>query len=250
MYCAPGEYKDCASDSDCPREFECVDAPVSCTEIDCPEDAPDCNRCTAERKLCQPRQIECDTSDQCPAEWSCIQQYDYQCSGTTPIDPDNPTVAPPEPDSSGSSGTGSTPSSGAGTDNAEGGGDSGVGGGDSSDSDPDREDGGCVEVPTTAYCSPDAFEGFGRVEGSVDLGGEATGAPEEGSGDSNSNPMGSDGEPAAPSAPKDEADADDIGSAGGCSHTPTAPWGGAGSLLLLFGALLPLLRRRRDCRAS
>jgi hypothetical protein len=260
MYCAPETDRECETDSDCPREFECVDAPVACTEIACPEDNPDCNACSASFRVCAPKPIECETDDQCPADWSCLQQYSYECSGSgttepTPVEPTNPTdpvVDETPPDSVGStdsaSGEGETPT---GTP-AEMGTAEEVPQDDLPEGDvkPDPGEGeeACKEIPTTGYCFPDAFEGYGPVRGSgtVNAGGEAD--PEQGpaGSDSTTEPKGSDDgteAPADPSSPPGGA-GDEAGGtmAGGCTQSPSSPKGSVAWLLLL--GLVPFLRRR------
>lgn len=165
-YCVPA-FVECQVESDCPREFECVQNDV-CLAIDCVEGEA-CSPCEPTGGQCLPKQIECDADSACPSDWTCVARVEYECSGggTEPID-----------------GGGSTDEGGADepvADPAEG-----------ERLAPAEED--CVEVVTTSYCQPDDWEGsyygsdggFSRADSGEgdDLAGSNGDSEEAASGDS------------------------------------------------------------------
>ncbi len=141
---------ECAQDSDCPTDFECISFGSfgDCATIACPE-GEECEQIECdepeEQFACAPRQIECEADADCPTEWSC-QTYESGGCG----DVGEGTV---EPDEGGS-------------------------GGQEGDAEPRQEGDQDCTVETVSACVPPGFEGFGG--GAVDLAAnDGTGAPEE-----------------------------------------------------------------------
>jgi hypothetical protein len=86
-------FADCATDADCGEFGECVSVGGSdCAEAapfpgcaegeDCPELWPvDCGE-PVEIFACVPAEIDCETDDQCPTDWACIEYTEGYCEGS------------------------------------------------------------------------------------------------------------------------------------------------------------------------
>jgi len=233
-YCAPKSFE-CEVDSDCPREFECVDQ-VVCPDIACITEPCEA-QCSTEGRQCQPKQIECDDDSACPSDWSCLGTVQYECTGggsssggstlddPTETTPEGGEVDAPDSDPAGNE----TPAS--------------------DEPPPDEatlEERSCTEVKSQGYCQPDAW-GYSYA---VDLGEVAQdeGSSNAGTGDPDQAepPRGDDGASDA-DAESEEAAGEDEGA--GCSVTTHAPTrtGAWGWMLLLA---LPLLRRRASSKQA
>lgn len=196
----------CETDEDCPREFECASVSL-CLAVDCIEGDTECNSACTEsgQKECQPKQIPCEETTDCPSAWSCLGNVIQNCSGGGE-------------DSSGS-GEGSS-----GSDKGTSEGTSGSGEGTSEEYvAPDEVT--CTEEPAVGTCYPDAYGG-GPVYANDDIL-EAGG--EDGVGSTNDVTSG---------------ESESASAGGGCSVArgpgrPDVTW----ALGLLLA--LPLIRRRR-----
>jgi len=206
-YCSIGSTS-CTTDDECPREFECVEL-MNCLLYACAEDTPDCpDPCTPSgEKQCQPKQIECAETADCPSDWSCVGNYVESCSG-----------------GSGSSTPGTEPGTEPAADDAPATGGAATGG---PVTDPPDEV-TCTREPAAGVCQPNAWNGevINYADDLVDVGAEGDGANE-----GTANPT------AAPS------DADGSTAGGGCSvasghQPPDFAW------VLALLAALPLVRRR------
>ena len=91
------DHIECEAASDCPANFEChiyegeEDCAVSNVAVDCPEDDVDCEPFVEEEVdcgdvepisygYCQPVEIECESDEMCPSDWTCRQQELYHNS--------------------------------------------------------------------------------------------------------------------------------------------------------------------------
>jgi len=104
----------CETDDECPREFECV-AYSACPAISCMEGDEECLvECEpSDQKECQPKQIACEETSDCPDAWSCQGNVMEECTGGSvdggeePVEPDEvtctqtPTVGSCYPDAYG-----------------------------------------------------------------------------------------------------------------------------------------------------
>ena len=154
-YCSIGSTS-CTTDDECPREFECVEL-MNCLLIACAEDDPDCpDPCAPSgEKQCQPKQIECAETADCPSEWSCVGNYTETCEG---------------------GGTSSSPGTAGGSEDAPAAGDGSTEPADA----PDEVT--CTREPAVGVCQPDAWSSeFGVNYGNpvaLDVGGDGAGTPE------------------------------------------------------------------------
>ncbi len=207
---------DCQADSDCPSDFECLAIGSSggaCPDIAC-IDGEDCPEIECEDEepqeifACVPQQIECETSDQCPSDWSCMTFSQTTCEGGGAV---------PAPDDADSS------------EGSEG------GGGEDEEARPEEapeEDPiDCVEE-SMSLCVPPGFVG---VDGDVSIGG---GDFEENDNSPTDSPQDdSDGQA------QDVEDED----AGGCSvGTSSRGTGNSGLMIMLAGFIFMATRRRRQ----
>ena len=106
MMCVYEEIE-CASDDECPENFYCAqyEYSIGCPEIACPEgeDCPeiDCPEETEVYQACAPNEIECDSDEACPADWSCetFTHYDECGRETSSGSAGSPDGSATDPDS-------------------------------------------------------------------------------------------------------------------------------------------------------
>jgi MYXO-CTERM domain-containing protein len=220
-------FVDCTADADCGEFGECVSVggsdcggaapfPDCADGEDCPEPEPvDCGE-PVELFACVPAEIDCETDDQCPTDWACVEYSYGYCEGS---------------DGGTSTGGGSDPDEGEGDDDSDG-------------ERPAPDEGECFEE-IVRRCTPPGLDvladsqggGDGEITGEprpLDEDGEEPQAPGEGDdngGDSNSN--GADG----------EGDTDE--DAGGCSVSGSGHGSQGGLLASLLLGLVTLAARRR-----
>lgn len=247
--CEPEGYKvcrfeptECDADADCGEGFECMEIKScsgggstgcecfdcvcatcaegeECPPCDCP-DEPVCEcddepqefeeECTVEGGICIPKQVACETDEDCQEDWSCVSYESVACTCAVPdcaceACPDGeecePCDCPKVPDEC------------------------------------DCGDGGDAE----SYCLPDGWDDIVESEGggeslsklneAQDLAAEASGSPED--------PNQQD-----PKATEDDGSTDEKDDDSGCSASGSGS--ASGMLLLLSLALLALLPRRRE----
>jgi hypothetical protein len=152
-YCSIGSVS-CTTDDECPREFECVET-MTCLLIACAEGETDCpDPCAPSgEKQCQPKEIECAETADCPSDWSCAGNYIESCSGGT------------------SSGPGTEP----GSDDAPSAGGAATGG-PTTDAPPDEVT--CTREPAAGVCQPNAWNGesIAYSDDILEVGAEGDGA--------------------------------------------------------------------------
>lgn len=212
----------CDSNSECPREFECVETPTACPAIDCAEDAPDCKIACEPSGVhaCQPKKIECADDSACPSDWRCVGNVIETCSGGGSGTGGGVDGAPGEPGTS----TPSDPGAPAPTTGPAG----------------DSEDLPAPDVPEERICTTQAAIGYCQPKAYGETG-SATGgdvAYEDGG------LTGSDDDAAPGAEPPRDSSAETLSAGGGgCSvaYSQTSPAGWALGLLLLA----PLARRKR-----
>lgn len=208
-YCA---YRiiDCETDAECPSDFECIVVGSSggcsvapCVDgEECPE--PECDE-EEEFRGCMPRQIECETSDDCPSEWSC-QTFE-----------------------SGSCGGGDVIVEGGSTDGGEGDGGEGDMGGEGG-----QEEDDC-EIESISACIPPGFEEFiGGGDAGVDFDSE----------EARDNADNDDQTPTPGDANDGESSVDEEDASCTVNALP-ARSAGPGALLMLLAGLALIARRRR-----
>jgi uncharacterized protein (TIGR03382 family) len=106
--------EECQVDDDCGENFRCesIGHSIGCASPEeiCPEgeecepiESIDCEEEEFVESFCVPEEIECDSDDACPADWSCQEFTDYICDAIpVPVDDPEGSEEIPEEDWEGS----------------------------------------------------------------------------------------------------------------------------------------------------
>ena len=245
----------CQTDADCAEGLACTDVTPPCVSDrrsvpdcaegdDCPEpeEVPEAEDCTTQEPVfqCMPQQINCETDDQCPSDWTCESiVVGAACSGSggsgsspgEPVEPtDSDASEPSDGESGSSSGGGAPPQSGEDGDEVP------------SDNEEEQQEpwtnDPCVEE-VVMFCMP---EGYEHYQGGP---GRAESIPVSGGGDAASTGGGAEGGGSEPSDTDERDDnatsSDNESSDSGCSVGTSSGLGVVWAFILCTG----LVRRRR-----